>query len=170
MTPQPGPTDRGRCRPIGHQHKGCSPGSTGKSRQDPPMTLLQVHQWVGRDPMYGIDIEIDGLWHQSRDILAAAVQSARELFDRLPLTATVSDRRAAALVDEPRHVSMIAVGSRGCGGFAGPAGSTGSPSLTLVAQAHCPVDPPSFDQIPRAVSDGRGGTTWIMTSGCQLPD
>lgn len=73
-----------------------------------------------------------------QEITGAAVQRARDRHPDLKVTAeVVFEEPEYALVRESRNASALVVGNRGRSGLA--AALLGSVSLTVAAQAHCPV-------------------------------
>ncbi|MFI2414386.1 universal stress protein [Streptomyces sp. NPDC018947] len=74
----------------------------------------------------------------AEDVLAAAVRRARRARGGLPVTtAVVREEPEYVLLRESRNASLLVVGSRGRGGFAGLV--LGSVGLTVATRADCPV-------------------------------
>lgn len=74
----------------------------------------------------------------ARHVLDEAVQAARAAHPEVEIRSSVTQgRAAAALVEASRDASLLVVGSRGHGGFAGML--LGSVSQHCVTNAHCPV-------------------------------
>lgn len=74
----------------------------------------------------------------ARHVLDEAVQAARAAHPEVEIRSSVTQgRAAAALVEASRDASLLVVGSRGHGGFAGML--LGSVSQHCVTNARCPV-------------------------------
>lgn len=74
----------------------------------------------------------------ARHVLDEAVEAARAAHPEVEIRSSVAEGRAApALVEASRGASLLVVGSRGHGGFAGML--LGSVSQHCVTNAHCPV-------------------------------
>ncbi|MFC0541866.1 universal stress protein [Kutzneria chonburiensis] len=80
----------------------------------------------------------EAMRESGRHYLDDAVTAAGKLHPELPVTAEVVDGSPIpALVDASQQAAMIALGSRGLGGF--PGMMTGSTAIATIARAHCPV-------------------------------
>ncbi|MFC0432007.1 universal stress protein [Kutzneria buriramensis] len=80
----------------------------------------------------------EALRQSGRAYLDAAVSAVGKLHPDLTVTTELIDGSPIpVLVDASEHAAMIALGSRGLGGFTGIL--TGSTAIATIARAHCPV-------------------------------
>lgn len=102
-----------------------------------PLTIVHCYYWpsTGLGAMDAIGFLMEGLEQDSREVLAAAGSTARDLAPGITIR-TVSHLGAplAALVDMSDDYELLVLGSRGLGGFKGML--LGSVSTGVVAHAH----------------------------------
>lgn len=103
--------------------------------------LLAIHAWdldaAVEGLMPAVLAEDDDISRQYMEMLAEILTEARGDLDVETLTRVVWGRAEQALAEASRAASLVVVGSRGRGGFAGLL--LGSVSRSLIARSHCPT-------------------------------
>jgi nucleotide-binding universal stress UspA family protein len=106
------------------------------------LSLRLVHGQVDPAPVaYGypsLPVDVETAVRRARAMLAQVAEDVRRAHRELPVQAVFTvGGPAGVLVDESRAASLVVVGTRGLGGFAGLL--AGSVSTQVAAHAHCPV-------------------------------
>jgi nucleotide-binding universal stress UspA family protein len=114
-----------------------------------PLTIVHAYHWPssGLGAMDAVGFLMDALEQDSRDILAAAEQRAREISPDVPVTtASRLGPPVPTLVGMAKGKELVVAGSRGLGGFTGLL--LGSVGTGLVANAPCSVAIVRGDRMP----------------------
>jgi nucleotide-binding universal stress UspA family protein len=105
------------------------------------LRLVHGHLQIATPAGFGypsLPVDVETPMRYGRDMLAHVADDVRRDHPEIPVQAVFTvGGPAGVLVDESRAASLVVVGTRGLGGFAGLL--AGSVSTQVAAHAHCPV-------------------------------
>lgn len=114
-------------------------GFTYAARHDLPLHAIHAYPLSVTVPAYGLPpLEIPRLDEEAERVLSQAVDRWAAKHPDVPVTSAVTEGAPGRrVVDASKGASLLVVGSRGHGGFAGML--LGSVSQAAIRHAHCPV-------------------------------